>query len=142
MSRFTDRELEEGAAQDLGDRFQGLDNEAFRSEVELPGNSYFAWVWTPQYDEPIEPQVDWVGGDEFDPEEVDPDEGPTIVYTYIFPNGHTEHTVLRIATIDDPADGFTLEVEPLSGKVHMHDEPFDIEDSLSWVPEEAPDLDL
>ena len=143
MSRFTDRELEEGAAEDLvGNRFEGLDNEAFRDKVELPTNTYIAWFWSPQYGERVEPAVAWAEGEEFDPDEADPDKPPTIVYSYIFPNGHTEHTVLRIATIDDPEDGYTLEIEPLSGKVHMHDEPFDEEDSLSWVPDEAPDLDL
>lgn len=143
MSRFTDRELEEGAAEDLvGNRFEGLNNEAFREEVELPTNTYFAWFWSPQYGRRVEPSIDWADGEEFDPAEADPDKAPTIVYSYIFPNGHTEHTVLRIATIDDPEDGYTLEIEPLSGKVHMHDEPFDEEDSLSWVPDEAPDLDL
>lgn len=143
MARFTDRELEEGAAEELmGNRFDGLDGEAFRDEVELPGNTYFAWVWTPQYEEPIESSIDWVAGEEFDPDEADPDAPQTIVYSYIFPNGHTEHTVLRIASIDDPEDGFTLEVEPMSGKVHMHTEPFDYEDSLDWVPDEAPELGL
>jgi type II secretory pathway pseudopilin PulG len=144
MSRFTDREVEEGKADELmGNRFEGLEGEAFREEVELPGNTFFAWVWTPQYEDPIEGAVDWAAGDEFDPEELEPgDEGPTIVYSYIFPNGHTEHTVLRIASIDDPEDGFTIEVEPMSGKVHMHTEPFDHEDSLNWVPDQAPELDL
>jgi len=41
---------------------------------------------------------------------------------------------------DDPEEGYTVEVEPLSGKVHVHGELIDFEDSFEWVPDEGPDL--
>lgn len=135
MSRFTERELEEGAGADLeatAGRFEGLSDPALESEVELPNGSFFAWVYTPQYEDPVEPN---------DPPAEDPEE-QAIAYSYIFPNGFIEHTVVRIADIDEPEQGFTLEIEPVSGRVVIHDEDFTAEDSLSWVPEEAPELDL
>ncbi|MFT5582676.1 MAG: type II secretory pathway pseudopilin PulG [Cognaticolwellia sp.] len=121
-------------------RFEGMDDAALNTEVTLPRGSYFAWVYTPQYPEPVEPQMD------FSDPDYDPDgealETPRIVYSYIFANGHVEHTLVRIAAIDDPQDGLTIEAEPLSGRVEMHDEDFGVEDSMSWLPDEGPDLDI
>jgi type II secretory pathway pseudopilin PulG len=136
LDRFTDREIEEGLADDVKarkGRFEGLSDAALDTEVELPGNTFFHWVYTPQYDDPV-----------FAPE--DPSEDPeeqTILYSYIFPNGMAEQTVVRIADIEDPEDGFTLVVEPLSGRVILHDDnELELEDLLEWLPDEGPELAL
>ena len=136
LKRFTDRELEEGLAADVEakkGRFAGLSDPALEGAVALPGNSFFHWVYTPQYEEPV-----------FAPEEPaeDEDDPHTIVYSYIFPNGFAEQTIVRIASLDDPEDGYTLVVEPLSGRVNLYsnDEDIDIEELLDWLPDEGPEL--
>ncbi len=54
-----------------------------------------------------------------------------------------EQTVVRIADIEDPEDGFTLVVEPLSGRVILHDDnELELEDLLEWLPDEGPELAL
>jgi hypothetical protein len=63
-----------------------------------------------------------------------------VAYTHIFPDGTSEHTVVRIVDADDPEDGWTIEVEPLTGKVNLEPEIVDPEESLSWIPEEGPEL--
>ncbi|MCB9742759.1 MAG: prepilin-type N-terminal cleavage/methylation domain-containing protein [Alphaproteobacteria bacterium] len=139
LSRFTDRELEEGKATELqaqSGRFDNLTDPVFRTEVKLPTGSTFAWVWTPQYDEPVEPNVDP------DEEPSDDEAEQAIAYSYVFPNGFIEHTVVRIASIDDPEEGYTVEVEPVSGKVTVTDEIISYEDSMSWVPHDAPEMPL
>ena len=65
-----------------------------------------------------------------------------MAYTYIFPNGFAEPTFVRIVDEDDDEDGFTLEVEPLSGRVLLHEEEVELEDKMDWLPEEGPELDL
>lgn len=135
LKRFTEREIEEGLAADVEakrGKFDGLNDPALEGSVELPGNSYFHWVYTPQYEEPVEA-----------PEEPaeDEDDPHTIVYSYIFPNGMAEQTIVRIASLDDPEDGFTLVVEPLSGRVNLYvDEEVDIDELLDWLPDEGPEI--
>lgn len=99
----------------------------FKSKFELPAGTVFGGVYTPQYGE-------MVMRDELDED----DEG--IVYSYVFANGQSEHAVILLVSEDDVEDGFTIEVEPLSGAVRMHGEIIDWEDSFSFVPDEAPDL--
>lgn len=110
-------------------RFAGLQMEGFESKVELPGNSRWGFVYTPQYGEPRAPrQAD-------DRRE---DEGPDIVYSYIFANGEAEYTVVRIVSIDDPEDGYSVEVEPVSGVVTVDSDLVDIGKALAWLPTEPP----
>ena len=50
----------------------------------------------------------------------DPEEGqPRVIYSYVFPNGFTEHTVIWLTEKDDPTSGWTIVVEPLSGNVRL-----------------------
>ena len=134
MKRFTQRELEEGAADELTDkagRFESLPDSRFGKPRLLPPSCRFAYVYTPQYGE---------GGKL--PSE-DPPEDPAddaIAYTYIFPDGSSEHVVIRIVDADDAEDGYTVEVEPLSGKVTLTEDTVDPEASLSWVPQEGPKI--
>lgn len=109
-------------------RFEGLTMPGFQSEVQLPANSMFAWVYTPQYGQAITPSEE-------------PPEEPTdarIVYSYVFASGEAEHTLVRIVNISDPEDGYTVEVEPLSGEVHVESELTEIGASMAWIPTEAP----
>ncbi|MFT5681908.1 MAG: prepilin-type N-terminal cleavage/methylation domain-containing protein [Myxococcota bacterium] len=136
MSRFTQRELEEGAASDVEDasgRFEGLDDPVFTTEQTLPEGIRFQFIYTPQYGEDgMMPNPD---GPSDDPEE------DTIAFTYIFSDGTAEHTVIRIVDVDDPEEGYTMEIEPLSGAVRITiDEVIDPSDSLSWLPDEGPSL--
>jgi prepilin-type N-terminal cleavage/methylation domain-containing protein len=115
---------------DALDRFRGLDSPGFQSKVELPTNSRYAFVYTPQYGEPQTPS-------DTPPEKP---EDAKVVYSYVFANGVAEHTVVRIVDIGDPEDGFTVEVEPLSGRVSVESELRDIGESMTWIPDEAPSI--
>jgi type II secretory pathway pseudopilin PulG len=138
MKRYTKRELaEDAAAQEeiankSGGKFEGLQDVTFTTQQTLPSNVKFAWVYTPQYGEDgIEPTK---GGPPTDPVE------DAIAYTHIFPDGTSEHTVVRIVDSDDPGDGWTIEVEPLTGKVNLDPDIVDPQESLSWLPDEGPQL--
>lgn len=128
LKRFTRKEEEEAKDDDPLARFEGLTMPGFQSEVQLPGNSMFAWVYTPQYGEAQTPS---------DEAPEDPADA-RIVYSYVFASGEAEHTVVRIVNISDPEDGYTVEVEPLSGNVHVESELTDIGASMAWLPAEAP----
>ncbi len=133
LSRFTEREIAEGEADDILDqegRFRGLDDVALDSTVQLPGGTTFAWVYTPQYSEPVQPQ---------DPPPEDP-EDELVVYSYIFPDGQMEFTALQIVGVSDPEDGYTLIVEPLTGRIHLEDANFVFDDLYDWLPETAPEM--
>lgn len=124
MDQMSDAEREEF----LGKRrqFQKLDAR-FKTAFELPSGTVFGGVYTPQYEEMMRP-------DDLD-EDFD-----GIVYSYIFANGQSEHAVILMVTEGDEDDGYTIEVEPLSGAVRLHGEVIDWEDSHDFVPDEAPDL--
>jgi prepilin-type N-terminal cleavage/methylation domain-containing protein len=119
----------EEAAAATENRFAGLTMEGFESKVELPGNSAWGFMYTPQYGEPQIPvPVD-------DRKE---DAPPNIVYSYVFGNGEAEYTVVRIVSRDDPEDGYSIEVEPVSGVVRVDSDLIDIGKALSWLPTEGP----
>lgn len=138
MSRYTEREVEEGV-EDLREdeeeagvqRFEGLTDVSFTTEQELAPGSRFQFVYTPQY-----------GEDGKRPSEEPPEdpEDESIAYTYVFPDGSAEHAVVRIIDEDDEEDGWTIEVEPISGRVNLSTDLVEPEQSLAWVPEEGPEL--
>ena len=107
-------------------RFQNL-AARFKTKFELPSQTVFGGIYTPQYGEMVTP--DSLGED---------DEG--IIFSYVFPNGQAEHTVVWLVNELDEEDGFTIEVEPLSGSVKLTGELVSWEDSYSFVPTEGPDL--
>lgn len=128
-----DKQGAEEAAQATEQRFAGLSMQGFESKVELPGNSTWAFVYTPQYGEPQVPTPE----DEREKRARD-GEGPRIVYSYIFGSGEAEYTVVRIVSVDDPEDGYTVEVEPVSGMVSVDSDLRDVGASLAWLPSEPP----
>ncbi|MBK9367695.1 MAG: hypothetical protein IPN01_15490 [Deltaproteobacteria bacterium] len=42
---------------------------------------------------------------------------------------------------DDPEEGYTIEVEPVSGRVNIMEEERRPEDATSWLPDEGPELE-
>jgi prepilin-type N-terminal cleavage/methylation domain-containing protein len=137
MSRFTKRELTEGIgeAEDLEEEtnpFTGLEDPAFKTEQELPSGTVFLYVYTPQYGaEGMRPTEDGP------PEEAEKDH---IAYAHIFPDGTAEHAIVRIVDADDPEDGWSVEVEPLTGRVRIDSDLVDPSQSFSWLPEDPPEL--
>lgn len=133
LARFTEREIEEGAAEEILDqmgRFEGLTDVALDTEYELPGGSLFAWFYTPEYGEEIRPSAE-------------PVEDPaleTVVYSYIFPNGEMQYTALRIVGESDPEDGYTLIVEPLTGRIRVEPDDIDWRRLYDWIPVNPPEL--
>ena len=107
-------------------------NAAYSTKRSMPGGTIIAGVYTPQHEEMVRPR-------KFDDDD-DKREGGNIVYAYIFASGFSEHTVVEITSEDDTSDGYTVEVEPLSGAVTLHSTLIDWEDSFDFVPEEGPSL--
>jgi len=105
--------------EDLGARF--------RTKFDLPRNTVIGGVYTPQYGEMVMR------------EDLDEDDSG-VVFSYIFPNGQAEHAVVWLVDSRDSEDGFTIEIEPLSGSVHLSNELVDWDDSYDFVPDEGPDL--
>jgi len=128
-----DKQGADEAAEAATQRFAGLSMMGFESKVELPGNSVWAFVYTPQYGEPQLPTAE----DEREARERD-GLGPKIVYSYVFGSGEAEYTVVRIVSASDTEDGYTVEVEPVSGVVSVDSDLRDVGASLSWLPSEAP----
>ena len=141
MARFTQREIEEGVAEDeLGTdptngQFEGLQEASFVTEKQLPNDTRIEYVYTPQYaPDGATSELEW---DEEPPE--DPADR-TIAYTYIFPDGSAEHTVIRLVDVEDPEDGYTIEVEPLTGKVTLSTDIVEPGQSMAWLPVEGPQI--
>lgn len=101
----------------------------FRTQFELPRGVRLYGVYTPQYEAMV--TVDDVEED---------DEGSALVYSYVFSNGFSERTLVWLVDEDDPEDGWTVEVEPLSGRVRLHGELIDWRDADRDVPESGPTL--
>jgi len=139
LKRYTKRELEEGAADEVKGamgRFEGLSDPAFTTEQRLPNGTHFGFVWTPEYpDDGVGPSKDALDG-----KEPDPEAEPNMAYSYIFSDGSAEHTVIRIVSDEDPDEGYTVEVEPLSGRVHLDGDLVDPKQSMAWLPAEGPRL--
>lgn len=124
LSRFAD---EEGANDDMV-AFAAY--AAFRSEkVELPRGTVFGGVQTPQYDDIVRPS----GVAE------DPDD-PLIVYSYVFPTGFTEPTIVQLVDEDDSLRGFTVIVEAMTGSVRLASEVVQPRDAFADRPDQGPDF--
>jgi hypothetical protein len=111
--------------------FESLGKEGI-FEVELPHSVVFAGFYTAQYGaDMVRPGERLAGADKDD---------PLKVFSYVMSNGFTEHTMVQLAQRNDPEDGFTIEVEPLSGVVKLHGELVEPTDAHAFVPEEPPSL--
>ena len=133
MSRYTEREKiagedgEEGS--EFTNRFEGLTDDAFTTQQTLPGGTRFAWIYTPQY-----------GDEGLSPSDTPPDdpEDEVIAYSYVFPDGTAEQTVIRIVDEDDPEDGYTIKVDPMTGTASLTTDVVDPAERDDNIPEEGP----
>jgi hypothetical protein len=104
---------------------------AGKMEVVLPRGVKFGGVYTPQYGKMILPgtELEGQGKDE-----------PLVVSSYIMNSGLSEHTIIWLVDADDPSDGWTVEIEPLSGAVRLHGELVDPDKDFSFIPDTPPSL--
>ena len=86
--------------------FEVVENEVIRPR-ELPNSVVFKGIWSPQWDDVVEPQ---------DPPPEEEDE-EIIVYTHIFPEGYMEDTVVYL--VDRSESEISLIVEPLTGRIRV-----------------------
>lgn len=126
LSRHSDEAREEAMASQP--RFETIKTFA-GTRIDLPNGTRFGGVYTPQYDELVEPT-----GEEEDPEH------PLITYSYVFPNGFAEPTVVQMVKTRNEDDGYTVVVEPLSGRVTLRTEVVDPRDAFADVPQQGPGL--
>ena len=93
--------------------FSRIDEPGLRP-VTLPTTVTLEGVWTPQYDEVQRP------------EEVPPQDeaDDNIVYVHFFPGGYAERAFIYLSDGDD--DWYTLEIEPLTGRVIVYDEEVEV----------------
>lgn len=113
-------------------RFETL-SDRFHKRFDLPAGLLFSGVYTPQYGEFVEPS----GADPADLEEHE----KTIVYAYVLPNGFAEHAVVHIARVERPDSGYTVEIEPMTGKAGVRPGLHDFEDRFDFIPDQAPQMD-
>ena len=122
MRMLTERER---AEQEAPSAFQAV-QESFGGRHDLPSGTHFGGIYTPQYGKMVEPSDD--------------KKAPKVVYSYIFASGFSEHTVVQLVDVDNPGEGYTVEVEPLSGDVRMQAKLVDFDKSFAWIPDEGPEL--
>ena len=113
-------------------------SEGLSETHKLPAGVRIGGIYTPQYPEMMRPEA--YGGDLLKAYDAEGQEIAGKVFSYVFPNGMAEHTVIWVVDEDNPKDGYTIEIEPLSGKIQLHGELVDWEDSYDFVPEEGPEL--
>lgn len=101
----------------------------FNSTHELPAGVRLYGVYTPQYGKMITL-------DDIDPKA----EEPLTILSYVFANGFSEHTVIWLVDEKNREDGWTIEIEPLSGRIHLYGELIDWQDSQELVPQAGPSL--
>jgi prepilin-type N-terminal cleavage/methylation domain-containing protein len=126
LKLLTEREIAEGEGKDdEATPFEQLELQ-FNTRVQMPRGTAIAAVYTPQYGELVGPSGDA--------------ESPAVVQSYIFANGFAEHTIIHLVDQGDPEEGYTIEVEPLSGRVHLRGELTGVDEMFSFVPEVPPEL--
>lgn len=104
----------------------------FTTSVDLPSGVRFGGVYTPAYGEMIKPSTK-------DFENLDEDEYQ-VVYSYILPSGLSEHTLVTLVDEENDRTGYSVEVEPMTGVVHLDAEIRSWQDRFDFVPEEGPRL--
>jgi len=125
MDRFSDEER--AAAEQSEVRFETVTTFEKR-RIDLPSGTAFGGVFTPQYEDIVRPSGA-TDAEDF-----------VVVHSYLFPSGYSEPTVVQIVEIDDPEEGFTVVVEPLSGRVRLLGEVVDQHDAFDDSPPSPPDL--
>jgi len=113
-----------------GTGFASVDDQFFKAQVELPTSVRLSGVYTPAYGEYVRPA---------DEEDVD-EEGPVMAFAHIFPGGTTEHTVVQFSREGYDDFGYTVELEPLSGKIVVDNTVREWDEREYEIPEEGPEL--
>lgn len=116
---------------EAGEGFAAVNDQFFKATVELPSSVKMGGVYTPAYGEYLRPS------DEEDIEEED----RVIAFIHIFPGGMTEHAVVQFIREGYSDFGYTVELEPLSGKISVDREIRDWDEREYDIPEEGPELD-
>ena len=116
---------------EAGTGFQAVADQFFKAQVTLPGAVRINGVYTPAYGEYLRPT------DEEDLE----DEDRVVAFAHIFPGGVTEHTVIQFTREGYDDFGYTVELEPLSGRIIVDTTVRDWDDRDYEIPEEGPELD-
>lgn len=119
--------------------FSTPDDLQYADVIKLPENTHFKSIFTPQREEPVFPRGE--GGAKKSRKDDPPDDEPLIVYSYVFANGSAEYTVVQLVDTEDASAGFTITVDPLSGRVDFHDELVDQKDLWRFLPDDGPRLD-
>lgn len=101
----------------------------FKDTYDLPAGLQFGGIYTPQYGKMMHKD-----------DLPDPEDGTRQIYSYVFPNGFTEHTVIWLTETGNEDDGWTIVVEPLSGRVTLHGELIEWDETVDDIPDEGPDL--
>jgi type II secretory pathway pseudopilin PulG len=145
------REREEELREEMGEEelkaymeknaWRKLDGD-INGHIVLPNGTRFGSVYTPQYEEPVLPTAaqEKKGGKKKAAKKGDGEDGPLVVYSYIFSNGFSEYTMLTIVDEEDEEAGYTITVDPLSGKVDFYDEIREEHDVFDDLPDEGPTL--
>jgi prepilin-type N-terminal cleavage/methylation domain-containing protein len=140
LEDMTEEERKEWESRNDFQTSEGL----YGGKRELPEHTRLYGVYTPQYDEMIRAGMAKEAGRQLgvDLANIDKDEEElkTIAYSYVFANGFTEPTVVIITDAEDDKDGYTLQVEPLSGRVRLSGEIVDWKDTFGFLPDLPPQL--
>jgi type II secretory pathway pseudopilin PulG len=116
--------------------FKSIEAASTATRFELPAKTRFRSVYTPQYKDPLKPRTP----EERENASKDEEKGPRIAYSYVFANGFAEYTVVQIVDESDEKEGFTVTVDPLSGKVDFYAELVDKKDAFDDLPDDPPRL--
>jgi type II secretory pathway pseudopilin PulG len=100
-------------------------------EIQVPHSVVLSGFYTAQYGRVIHSGERLAGSEKDD---------PLRVFSYVMSNGFIEHTMIQLTSRNDPTEGFTVEVEPLSGIVQLYPEIRGPEDSFQFVPDTPPAL--
>ncbi|MCB9685863.1 MAG: prepilin-type N-terminal cleavage/methylation domain-containing protein [Alphaproteobacteria bacterium] len=111
--------------------FEALNGPDAKMNVHLPGGVHFGGFYTPQYGRVIKP------GEVLDP---DREDKKLVVHSFVMNSGFSEHTIIWLVDEPGATDGWTVEVEPLSGAVRMTGELLTPDTDFKWLPEEGPSL--
>lgn len=116
--------------------FEALNGPDAKMVVHLPRGVHFGGFFSPQYGRVIKPGDSVEKDDSHD----DHEERPLVVHSFVMNSGFSEHTIIWLVDEPGAADGWTVEVEPLSGAVRMTGELLAPDQDFKWMPEEGPAL--
>jgi len=125
--RLDDMDEEERAEFDKERKFQKAAGEISAS-VELPEGLFIKSIYTAQYREPVTLDENAEG------------ENANRVGVHLFSSGYAEFAVIQLAERDNEDAGYTIQLDPLSGKVRLHSELLEYDDLLDFIPDEPPTL--